>query len=320
MVTLEIRHPGPLATVQDLGRPGFAAMGVPLGGAFDAHALRLGNRLLGNVDDAAAIELTLGAARVLAHASVVAAITGAPTTAVAQHATTRPRPVPWGRPFSLQAGEELRFGHPARGVRTYLCVSGGLVVPRLLGSASTCLPGGFGGPFGRPLQAGDRLIAGPPVLAPPECPATSSLLETPLGRDVLRAVDGGHVRAFGDEDSRTFWTSSFTVAAESDRTGVRLLSARPVQPPFHGRMPSEGMPPGAVQIPQSGHPIILGVDHPTTGGFPVIATVITADLPALAQLRPGDRVRFERVTVDQAIGAYRDQIRSLEAISPRNQR
>ncbi|MFI7637586.1 biotin-dependent carboxyltransferase family protein [Nonomuraea sp. NPDC049400] len=277
---IEVLAPGPYATVQDLGRPGFAHLGVPRSGAADARSLRLANRLVGNAEGLAGIELTLGMARLLFHDGAWVALAGAPVDASATHAPS----AGMGAPFWVPPGAELRLGMPAWGLRTYLAVRGGIAVEPVLGSRSTDSLSGLGP---EPLRAGTLLPVGPPEggiavdLAPPPEPRPAVLRVTPGPRDDWFAPD-----ALGVLCARPY-----TVSQDSNRVGVRLNGAELVRA-REGELPSEGMVTGAIQVPPSGQPIVFLADHPPTGGYPVIGVVREADLPVAAQLRPGDEVRF----------------------------
>ncbi len=317
MGTIRIIVPGLFSTMQDLGRSGFGASGVPRGGAADSVSLELGNRVLGNAPGAPAIEMTLtGLTCEFASASAFA-VSGARVRgwidrdgAPAREWTDRTR-VP------VLAGDTVRFGRFEAGCRAYLCVAGGFTVPRLLGSGSTLVSGGFGGHEGRALRAGDQLSTGAPGPAGAGLTAPGvSLADELLSRRILRAVPGPHYKRFSADAVERFWSSPFGMAEQSDRVGIRL-SGPAIAVPDEGRMASEGVMWGAVQVPADGQPIVLMCDHPTTGGYPVIACVASVDLPVLGQLRPRDAVRFEPITVERAWELKRDRAREVaRAVSP----
>ena len=264
--------------MQDRGRPGLAHLGVPRSGALDQPAFKLANRLVGNAEEAAVLEATLSGVAVRAGAACHVAVTGAPAPV-----TVDGRPAAWGVPLEVAAGAVLRVGAAERGVRSYLAVSGGLMVEAVLGSRSTDLLSGLGPP---PLRAGDRLPVGDPQgppaaldMAPYPAPGDDIVLEAHLGpRDEWCAT-------------RTLLEAAYQVSPDSNRVGLRL-SGRPLARLREGELPSEGAVTGAVQVPPDGQPIVLLADHPTTGGYPVVAVVAERDLPKCAQARPGARVRF----------------------------
>ncbi|TMR95161.1 biotin-dependent carboxyltransferase family protein [Nonomuraea basaltis] len=285
---IEVLAPGPYATVQDLGRPGYAHLGVPHSGAADAGSLRLANRLVGNAEGLAGIELTFGMAWLRFLDAAWVALAGASLAAEAvtppkAGATLKARPG-MGTPFWVPAGTELRFGAPSRGLRTYLAVRGGIAVEPVLGSRSTDSLSGLGP---EPLRTGTLLPVGPP-----EGVISVDLAPLPEpGPAVLRVVPGPRDDWFVPEAPAALCAGPYEVSQDSNRVGVRLRG-RELARAKEGELPSEGMVAGAVQVPPSGQPIVFLADHPPTGGYPVIAVVRTADLPAAAQLRPGDQVRF----------------------------
>lgn len=272
---IEILTPGPLATVQDAGRPGYAALGVPRSGAFDRAAAALANRLVGNRPDAALLEVTLGGLEFVLHDAATLAVTGAPCDG----------PLGAGQAVSRGAGARVRLGAPPWGLRSYVAVRGGLDVAATLGSRATDTLSGLGP---APLRAGDRLRVGDADVAA----VSDAVAPSSPPRGVLRVVPGPREDWFGDEGLGLLTGTVWTVRGESDRVGIRLDGAR--LPRRGGELPSEPTLPGALQVPPDGRPILFGPDAPTTGGYPVIAVVRDADLDQAAQLRPGDTVRFTR--------------------------
>ncbi|WP_440102020.1 biotin-dependent carboxyltransferase family protein [Streptosporangium sp. H16] len=315
---IEVIAPGPYATVQDLGRPGYAHLGVPRSGAADEPSLRLSNRLVGNPEGAAGIELTLGGARLRLTAGAWVAVTGAacPVDLVRPRAT-----VPGGTvlaaaggasvsgastggtspgetirrvtvsqgmcaPFWVPAGGELCLGMPGVGLRTYVAVRGGVEAPVTMGSRSTDSLSGLGP---APLAAGTVLPVGPTGGLPP---ITVDAAPRPgPGAGVLRVLPGPRDDWFAPGALATLCAGPYEVSQDSNRVGVRVRGAR-LERARQGELPSEGMVAGAVQVPPSGQPIVFLADHPPTGGYPVIAVLTSASLAGAAQLRPGDRVRF----------------------------
>lgn len=288
---IEVLRAGLCDLVMDQGRPGYGALGVPAGGAADPLALATANRLVGNDRGAAGLEVTLTGPELHFPAGGVVALAGARFSATRSSGAA----VPWNAPLVLAAGESLELGRVEAGCRCWLAVRGGVTVPPLLGSRSTFLPGGFGGHAGRALQAGDRLDTGAPAgdmhLLRAQPPA--DMAEAPL-----RVVAGPQVGLFDDAGLATFFGGRFRVDAATDRRGVRLSG--PAVTHARSELPSQGVLPGAIQVPPDGQPILLGWDGPVTGGYPVIGTVIEADWPRLAQLKPGDAVRFVTVEADVA--------------------
>ncbi|MFC4061120.1 biotin-dependent carboxyltransferase family protein [Planomonospora corallina] len=281
---IEVIAPGPYATVQDLGRPGHGHLGVPRSGAADAPSLKLANRLVGNPEGAAGIELTFGGAvlrfrhgawTALAGAPCPVALTGARRGAPGMHA-----------PFWVPAGGELRVGTPPAGLRTYLAVRGGVDEPPVLGSRSADSLSGLGP---APLAPGRVLPVGPTGGLPPiTVDAAPARGQAP---DALRVLPGPRDDWFAPGALAALCAQPYEVSQDSNRVGVRLLG-RPLERARGGELPSEGMVAGSLQVPPDGRPIVFLADHPPTGGYPVIAVLAAADLAAAAQLRPGDRVRF----------------------------
>lgn len=313
MGALTVIKPGMLTLVQDLGRRGQARQGVPASGAADSIACRVGNRLVGNAESAPVLEMTLigGAFRFEgAGAFVLAGFCAARLEAA--HAPSRRV-----EPFEVVAFEsecELVVERIDL-ARVYLCIAGGLAVRPALGSASTLLGASLGGFEGRALRRGDKLAVGPAGAIPAlGRRAARDLCEEVARRRTLRIVEGPHAPRFLPEARDLLVSSRYTVADRSDRTGVRLAGAS-ISSPAAGRLQSEGMFHGALQIPADGEPIILGPDHPTTGGYPVIAGVIGADLPAVGQLRPREAVRFAGVQREEALAFFREQEARLRRIT-----
>jgi biotin-dependent carboxylase-like uncharacterized protein len=267
---IEILDPGPLATVQDLGRTGWAALGVPRSGAFDRAALRLANRLVGNAENTAAIEVTLGGLAIAARDAVTFALTGAACAGL-----------DWGVPITVPAGRVVRLGRPRLGLRSYLAVRGGLDGPAVLGSRSTDTLSGLGP---APLRAGDVLPVG---TAAGSVSGAAAAPRAPSG--VLDVLLGPRDDWFTKAAAELFAASEWTVRPDSDRVGLRLDGPK-LERDRTGELPSEPTRPGAVQVPGDGRPIVFGPDAPVTGGYPVLA--VLTDLDQAAQLRPGETVRF----------------------------
>lgn len=270
-----------LVTVQDLGRPGLAHLAVPRSGALDAPAHQLANRLVGNPESAATLETTFAGVTVRFTAHRYAAVTGAWA-----QITAGGHPAPWGVPFLVQKGQVLRIGAADRGLRCYLAVSGGIAVPRVLGSRSTDV---FSGTGPRPLTAGDVLPLGAPH-GPPA--AIDYAPYPPPAGATIRLILGPRHDWFTEEAVRSLHQASYVVTPASNRTALRL-TGRPAARKISGELPSEGLTLGSVEVPPDGQPVVMLADHPTTGGYPVIGVVDPADLPACAQARPGDRLTIE---------------------------
>ncbi|RBQ19767.1 allophanate hydrolase subunit 2 family protein [Spongiactinospora rosea] len=278
---IEVVVPGPYATVQDLGRPGYAHLGVPRSGAADERALTLANRLVGNPEGHAGVELTFGGARLRFAGPAWIAVTGAPCPLrLAGRAAAMYAPI-WA-----PAGAELAIGAPAAGLRTYLAVRGGVEVEAVLGSRSHDSLSGLGPP---PLRPGDRL----PVGAAGDRPITVDAVPGPAfpAEPVLGVLPGPREDWFTEAALRAFYGTPYDVTPDGNRVGVRLSGAA-LHRAREGEIPSEGMVTGAVQVPPDGRPIVFLADHPPTGGYPVIGVLTSRAVAVAAQLRPGDQVRF----------------------------
>ncbi|MER5771436.1 5-oxoprolinase subunit C family protein [Streptomyces sp. NPDC001985] len=273
---------GALTTVQDAGRPGHAHLGVPRSGALDPGAADLVNRLVGNPEGTAVLETTLSGCAVRPRRTVVAAVGGAPCPV-----TVDGRPVAWGAPVRVPAGAVLDVGWATAGVRGYIGFAGGVGVDPVLGSRSTDLLSGLGPP---PLEDGAVLPLGAPA-GPPARVDGPVPWPAPPAELVLRTRWGPRADWFTPGALRMFTTAGYRVSAASNRIGLR--TAGPVLERSRGaELPSEGMVLGAVQVPPDGCPVIFLADHPTTGGYPVIAVVDGRDLAAAAQAVAGTPVRF----------------------------
>lgn len=272
---------GSLTTVQDLGRPGLAHLAVPRSGAADPDSLRLANRLVGNPESAAGIETTLLGADLRITAARWVAVTGAPCPVRVDG-----RPADIDRPVYVPAGAVLSICPADRGVRSYLAVAGGIRTAPVLGSRSTDLLSGIGLP---PLTTGQRVPIGPATRAP----ASVDQAPRPLIPDEarLRLIAGPRDGWFDRATLRAVAATGYAVDSASNRIGVRLTGPA-VAASHPGELPSEGMVRGAVQVPPGGQPLIFLVDHPTTGGYPVIGVVHPDDMGLVAQARPGTSVRF----------------------------
>ncbi len=294
---------GFLSTVQDSGRLGYAHLGISPAGAADSVSFRLGNLLVGNPPDAPAVEMTLvgGSFRVESHCTI--AITGsdfAPTLDGIM--------LPLWQSAEVLAGQVLALGGTRGGARCYLCVTGGITVPRVLNSASTHVLTGLGGFQGRGLRSGDILNAFCPEPTPPRARqmARQGVLERLFTPAPLRVTDGPQIWDFGEDMRSVFFSSDFVVKEDSNRMGLRLGGPGLVRT-REGELITEGVSTGAIQIPPDGQPILLFVEHPTTGGYPKIASIISADFHRVGQLRPRDIVRFEHVTHETALATLSER-------------
>jgi antagonist of KipI len=303
---MRIIRPGLLTTVQDRGRFGYQDRGLAVSGAMDGYSLRAANILVGNEPNAAALEITLAGPEIEFEFTATVAVSGARFRLAIDG-----EPMPSHAAFVVRAGGRLVFGERLAGTRAYLAVAGGIGVPSVLASRSTDLASRLGGHEGRPLKAGDRLPVDVQASLAGGTRRSPKPLALPAGPAHLRVLPGPHADFF---DRPAFDALSsvagFTISPRSNRTGYRL-DGQAIERKA-GELLSCATAPGALQVPGSGSPVLLMADRGTTGGYPVIATVITADLPLAGQLAPGDRVRFSPCGLDEALGALRQRERDLE--------
>lgn len=310
MACLKVERAGLFTTVQDLGRPGYQRYGVPVGGALDGDSLRVANALVGNAADAAALELRIVGPRLRVEAeSAVVALVGASAELLGDGAIRAT--LPPNRSVRLQRGDRIDIAALRDGATAYLAVAGGVAVAPLLGSRSTSVLGGFGGIDGRKLADGDEV-----PLANDTAPAIPSrgMRQAPFGRkSVLRVVLGPQDGMFTADGVATFLGSTYRVTHEADRMGIRLEGPDIAHESGYNII-SDGIASGAIQVPGSRQPIILLADRQTTGGYPKVATVISADIASCGRLRPGDQVRFAAVSIEEAENAARAHARFMREL------
>jgi antagonist of KipI len=307
VTSLLVESPGLLTTVQDLGRHGYGPLGVSPSGAADAVALRLGNLLVGNDPGAAALEMTLMGGSFLFPDGATIALTGADFAP-----TVNGKPLEMWMTHQIEARTRLCMATTRNYARCYLAVHGGIRIPRFLGSASTHLLSGLGGFRGRALCKGDVLQIGRSAKRIPQRRVSQTVLFALRPGKKLRVTDGPQSANFSEDTKRMFFHSPFRVSEQSDRLGVRLEGPK-LATNGPADMITEGVTLGAVQITPSGQPIILGVDQQTTGGYPKLANVISADFHRLGQLRPRNEIRFERTPLAAARSLWIEQERLLDS-------
>lgn len=288
------------STLQDLGRYGYTHLGISIVGAADRMSLRIANLLVGNDDNAPALEMTLLGATLEFEESRIVALTGADCDAkVGASSLQRAEAV------EVPAGAVLKCGGMKTGARCYLAVQGGFDVPMVMGSTATDVRGGFGGFEGRRLKTGDVL----PVRGVGSARIRRlkpGALEAVSRHDTVRLTRGAQQEWFGPEAFEVLFSCPYSISDQSDRTGLRL-KGQPLQPRDKSQLLTDGIPLGAMQVPQDGQPIILFVDQQTTGGYPKIANVIMADMHHVGQFRPHEQVRFQEVSIPQAITLLKEQ-------------
>lgn len=311
---LRVVVPGLLTTVQDLGRTGFQRLGVAVSGALDPVSLRAANALVGNAPGTGALEAAyLGPTFSIEADSVRLAVVGANAASDVLSEADAPHGVRYGsmRTFCARRGEIVRIGSFSDSAVVYLAVEGGFAIDPVLDSVSTYARGGFGGWRGRALAAGD-LVPLRSVAAGdrPECQLVGMNLAAPAR---YRAILGPQADYFSEGAIETLFETEYTVQPDSDRMGMRLAGPKL----DHARgfnIVSDGIAPGSIQVPGNGQPVILLADRQTAGGYPKIATVVSADLPALGRTRIGAKIAFQQVTIEEAHALRRQMIREIEEI------
>lgn len=307
-----VLKPGIVTSIQDLGRKGYRAYGVPQSGALDPETLQLVSAVAGNAGDAAALEMLYSGVVVEARGgSVRAALAGA--DAIIEGVTHEEHHVPAWQSCTVRSGERLRVGPIKAGAAAYLAVEGGFDIAPVMGSLSTYTRSKLGGWHGRALQRGDAL---PLKLSDANTRRERRLSLAPsfAAPGMLRAIAGPHEDRFTQRSLAAFVENDYTVTSDSDRSGLRLSGPK-LEHVSGYDLPSEGVAPGSIQVPGSGLPVILIADHPTVGGYPRIATIISADLAAAGRLRIGSRVRFCYVTSEEAADARAARQRELRALA-----
>jgi biotin-dependent carboxylase-like uncharacterized protein len=311
MASIRVIAPGMLTTVQDRGRWGWQSRGVPVAGPMDPRSHRLANVLAGNEADAATLELTLVGPVLEFEDERMAALAGADF-----ELTVDKRAVPVNAPFLVAAGSIVEFGNRHRGARAYLAVAGGVAVPPVLGSRATHLSSAMGGVEGRPLRAGDRLPLGTirrESLFDMQNKSRDAFLDLPERQATLRVLPGPQADRFTADALDALQSAPYVVNPASNRMGFRLRGPL-LRHVGAAEMLSDATPIGAVQVPAGGEPILLMADRQTTGGYPSIATVISADIGLAGQLAPGDSITFAVTTLQEAIAALIAQERAFMAL------
>ena len=324
---LQIDKEGLQTTVQDLGRNGFQKYGVIASGVMDAYAHRLANIMVGNEETKATIEITLMGPQITLLADCLFALTGANLSPAIDGI-----PLKMWRPILARKGSKLTFGKPVCGCRTYMAVAGGIDVPEVMGSQSTYLRASIGGFNGRALQKGDVIpIADAPqhvqgfierlakdVKETPfvqaEWTLNSEAIPTYEKEATVRVTEGRQASLFDEKSQKDFLEQAYQVTSDSDRMGYRLKGTElTLKEPKE--LLSEAVSFGSIQVPPDGQPIILMADRQTTGGYPKIGTVVTVDLSKVSQLKPGEKIRFEKISLEEAQRALIEQRKLFDELS-----
>jgi antagonist of KipI len=322
-MALKVLRAGILSTLQDLGRFGYQRFGVPVSGAMDEYSHRLANVVVGNPETEATLEVTLAGPRLALMRELLIAICGGDF-----QPSIDGRAVPVGRPLAVRAGCQLDLGACRQGCRAYLAVAGGFAVPEVMGSKSTYLRGTFGGFHGRALKRGDVLETGNPselrypglqariaageAVAYPRWSLNANAAFLAHDHHRIRFVPGRYWSQFPESSRQQFCATQFRIAPDSDRMGYRLDGLALDVPVLRlGEIPPEGVTFGSIQVPPDGRPIILMANRQTTGGYPRIGEVASVDLPLLAQLPPGDTLRFEPIDLEESQALYLQRDREI---------
>lgn len=325
-MTITVNRPGLLTSIQDLGRYGFQKYGVIVSGAMDRNSLRIANMLAGNKEGNGVLEITLMGPSLLFEEDTLIALTGADMSPEIDGEA-----VPLWRPVYVKKGSVLDFKACRTGCRTYLALAGGFALEEVMNSQSTYLRGEMGGYKGRALKAGDQLEAkemspwasklfhelkakaGTRSFLTPSWQVQVDSFVSMKKNPVIRAIRGGEFDRFTKESQTRFFEHSFRITPKSDRMGYRIEGpALQLEQPFE--LLSEAVAYGTVQVPNDGNPIILLADRQTTGGYPKIAQIATVDLPVIAQLKPGENIRFQEITLEEAEQLYLKQEQELEQL------
>ena len=305
---LRVHEPGLFTTIQDTGRLHAIASGVPPGGAMDRFAHSAANLIVGNDRSAATLECTLTGPGLLIEAPCLVAVTGADFDLRVNGA-----PAPAWIAISLRAGDELAFAGRRSGARAYLAVAGGVLGDRWLGSMSTNVMAARGGMHGRPLATGDVIAAGQSAMAAVTGRGLARQLRPRYDEHTLHLVAGPHISRLGADARAALFSSAFVVSPDSNRMGYRLEG--PGLETSGEELLSFGLVAGALQLPSSGQPILLMADHQTAGGYPVVATAVSASMAVAAQLAPGDEVRFAETSIETALQMRAVQREALESLT-----
>ncbi|WP_066172504.1 biotin-dependent carboxyltransferase family protein [Bacillus marinisedimentorum] len=304
-----VRKPGVLTTVQDLGRYGYQQYGISPSGAVDQYAMKIANLLVGNSPGQAVIEATMSGPELEALQDTWISICGGNLSP-----SINGNEAPMWKAVPLKKGDVLSFGKPKNGMRAYISTAGGFAAEEVLGSKSTYVKGGIGGINGRPLKKGDTVHAKQTGAAPAFKRSLHSAEIPFYGRNLtIRIIQGPHTRSFSEKSVETFLSSRYEVTPESDRMGCRL-SGPCIAPEDGADILSDAVPFGGIQVPASGQPIIMLSDRQTTGGYTRIGTVISVDIPLIAQAVPGSALTFQSVSVAEAQNLYLKEVKLMKQL------
>ncbi len=309
MGKIHVKQPGMLTTVQDLGRGGFGKFGMPIAGVMDDYAARTGNILLGNDENAPVLEITFMGPMLSFEDSTDFVITGGNLQPRLNN-----RPIDLWTICQAKPGDTLSFAGVATGCRAYISTAGGFTVKPVMGSTSTYLRGKLGGYDGRALKAGDILTTGRSSHPTPSKEFVLPVEYRPDYAHSIRVILGPQDDAFTQKGIETFLSAEYTVTNEADRMGYRFDGPK-IEHKNGADIISDGIALGAIQVPAHGTPIIMLADHQTTGGYTKIANVISVDIPSVAQKKPGDKIRFNRISIEEAQHLYRQREEKLQQLT-----
>ncbi|AIF52276.1 biotin-dependent carboxyltransferase family protein [Pelosinus sp. UFO1] len=324
-MSIKVMTPGLLTSIQDLGRSGYQKYGVIVSGGMDSYSLRLANMLVGNEEGEAVLEITLVGPTLLLEEDILLAITGGDLSP-----TINGQPIPMGRPILVKQGSVLKFGVCQSGCRAYLAVRGGYNIPEVMGSKSTYIRAGIGGYQGRALLAGDVLLIKEPQTDLPLLVSLSKKLGSHsfaftswyVGKFytsqksqeyIIRVMPSSQFEFFTSDSREHFFQQAFKITTQSDRMGYRLAGPR-LQLAEPLEMVSEAVALGTIQVPPDGNPIVLLADRQTVGGYPKIAQVAAVDNAYLAQVKPGETIRFQEISLAEAEGLYVAREKEMEQL------
>lgn len=306
---IEIENGGILTTIQDGGRFGYEQFGVSPGGPMDYHAMQIANLLVDNNKTETCLEMTIMGPTLRFRSSAVIAITGADMKAMLND-----KPVSRYRAVMVCAGDILRFGMAEEGCRTYLAVAGGFLIPEVMGSKGTMVAHGFGGYQGRKLAKGDALILAKKVESLPNMPSRWTTIDRYHREEkILRVIMGPQDDRFSEKGIQSFLKGTYEVTSEFDRMGYRLKGPV-IEHKEDGNIISDGIVTGSIQVPTDGQPIVMLSEHQTIGGYTKIATIITIDLPVIGQCKAKDKIRFQKVSLEEAHRLYRAYEAEVQAL------
>ncbi|MGD6776050.1 biotin-dependent carboxyltransferase family protein [Sutcliffiella horikoshii] len=304
----QVMKPGLLTTIQDLGRTGYQEFGMVVAGAMDDYSLQIGNLLVGNDKGEAALEVTIMGPELKALEDVVVAICGGNLSP-----KVNGKQAPMWKSFKVKKGELIEFGRPVEGARAYICVAGGFDVPVVMGSKSTYLKAQIGGFQGRALEKDDVLYGEPTLKATTGRSIHPDKIPSYKKEMAIRVCLGPHLDAFHESSVEMFLSSTYEVTPQSDRMGYRLKGPK-IEHKTSADIISEAIPLGGIQVPADGSPILLMADRQTTGGYTRVATVISYDIPLLAQAQPGTSIRFREVSVEEAQKLYQERAKFFSVL------